>query len=141
MIRRHLPAAGFYEAVAEYRQGGTDADLLRKLTSALDQLEQWTVAARHEALPALVRRIIRETGAEPFAAALPGGQQRVATLRALTCYAVDFAESGQHGVAEFVSHLEQLAEQEVDPGALVASGSDVIRIMTIHAAKGLEAGI
>ena len=148
-IRRHAPPpssqgggrgrdAPFYEAVAAYRSTGLDAALVARLRSAEERLLSWETAARHLDVPALLRRIIHDGGLAAFAAALPGGPQRVGFLDVLVQYARDFAAAGGAGLAEFLEHVEALTAEQIDPGAPVAAGSDVVRIMTIHAAKGLE---
>ncbi len=109
----------------------------RRVAVALEQLDEWAHTAREEELPALLQRILHDAALAHFALALPGGVQRVALLRSLERLATGFTAGGQ-GVAEFVAHLESLAAEEVDPGALAHGDDDVVRIMTIHGSKGLE---
>ena len=135
-IRAASPKVDFYEAVKHFCDGPDES--ATKVKTALAQLDRWCTASQEEELPELLRRIYHETGWLLFAQALPGGEHRVALLRALEGFAVDFASTGQHGVAEFDAYLEDLTAAELDPGAAVAAGENVVRIMTIHAAKGLE---
>jgi ATP-dependent helicase/nuclease subunit A len=132
------PGADFYEAIERFRQARPDAALATRLDGALAQLDRWAVAALEEELPALLRRIFADSGALLLARALKGGAQRVALLRSLQGFAAQFAAAGGGSVAEFVSYLEALAEEEIEPGALAAGDEDVVRILTIHGAKGLE---
>lgn len=137
-IREESGGSDFCTAVKMYRTDGADPMLVGQLDAALTQLDRWAVAARTLEVPALLRQILRDTGLVCFARALPGGEHRVAMLRALESLAVDFTERGQHGVAEFVEYLDALAEEEIQPAVAATTGADVVRIMTIHAAKGLE---
>jgi len=137
-IRQASSGGDFHDAVERYRQAGANPTLAAKLNAAVEQLDRWLVAAREKELPALIRRILRETGLVFLAQALPGGEHRVATLRALENLAAGFAGNGGVGVAEFVEHLEALSDQELSPAAAVAGGEEVVQVMTIHAAKGLE---
>ncbi len=137
-VRRSLTGTGFYDALEAYRVSGSDRALARQLDAAVEQLDHWTAASRTQELPLLLRRILRDTGLVHFAQALPGGEHRIAVLRALESLAAEFAVRGQHGVAEFVEYLDALEEQDVQPAATPTTGEDVVRIMTIHAAKGLE---
>lgn len=137
-VRRASTATGFYQALEAYRASGADRILIERLDAATEQLDRWAAAARTQELPALLRQILHDMGHLLFAQALPGGEHRVAMLRALESLAVEFAAGGQHGVAEFVEYLDALAEQDQKPTATAATGEDVVRIMTIHAAKGLE---
>lgn len=137
-VRRASPGSGFYTAVETYRSSGGDAALAARLDAAMEQLDHWAVAARTLELPILLRQILRDTGHVLFARALPGGEHRVAMLRALETLATEFAGRGRHGVAEFIEYLDALVEQDVQPATAASTGEDVVRIMTIHAAKGLE---
>jgi ATP-dependent helicase/nuclease subunit A len=137
-VRRAEPAGGFYAAVEAYRARGTDRALVAQLDNAMEQLDGWATAARAQELPVLLQQIVRDTRLVHFAHGLAGGEHRVAMLRALETLAADFAAAGQHGVAEFVEYLDALAEEDLRPSAAATSGEGVVRIMTIHAAKGLE---
>jgi ATP-dependent helicase/nuclease subunit A len=135
-VRAAAPKGDFHAAVMQYV--GDDGSAAAKVQAGLAQLDRWAELAREEELPELLRRIYADTDWLLFAQALPGGPHRVSLLRALHGYAVDFARQGHHGVAEFDAYLEDLAKAELAPGTPVAAGADVVRIMTIHAAKGLE---
>lgn len=137
-LRRQSPGLDYAVAAEVYCESGGDAALKTKAAAALGQLDRWCVAARNLELPALLRTIYREGALELFARALPGGRHRVAMLRALERYASDFAATGRHGVSEFIEYLEDLTDRQLDPETAAAVGEDVVRIMTIHAAKGLE---
>jgi len=137
-LRPNSNERGFLDAVTAYAARGPDAHLRERVRAALAQLDGWVAAARIADVPSLLRRIVRETGHRLFALALRGGAHRAGLLRALESIADEFAATGQHGVAEFVAYLDQLEAREVEPGAAVATGDDVVRVMTIHAAKGLE---
>jgi len=137
-VRRSLTRAGYYDAVEAYRRSGGDRALAAQLDAAMEQLDGWAAAARTQELPALLGRILRDTGLAYFGQALPGGEHRVAMLRALESLAAEFAAGAPHNVAEFVAYLEALEHQGVQPAATATTGEDVVRILTIHAAKGLE---
>ena len=92
-------------------------------------------------LPAaeLIARIIRHTG---FTAALAGtvrGGQAEANLGKLLQMARTYESQGFTSLYDFVARLERLIEEEEKEGqAAIESQTDAVRIMTIHAAKGLE---
>ena len=137
-IRRVSPDALFYEALEAYRTRGADGKLRARLDDVVARLDRWRAASRTAELPQLLGCILRETDHVHFARALPAGEHRVAMLRALESLAQEFAAGGRRGVGEFVEYLDALTEQDVRPDATAAIGEDVVRIMTIHAAKGLE---
>ena len=130
--------ADFYTAVEHFRQVRPVASLAARLDAAIAQLDGWMLVAREEELPALLRRIFQDSGVTLLAAALQDGAQRVALLRSLQNLAATLAGGGPAGVADLVEHIEKLSAEELDPGALAAGQQDVVRIMTIHGAKGLE---
>jgi ATP-dependent helicase/nuclease subunit A len=133
-IRRSRPEGAFWAAV----EAGAVADsgLRGRVAEALDRIDCWRVAARELDVGALLRQVVRESGLELFAAALPGGKQRVAMLRAFLSLAGEFARRDGGDPGAFVEHLDALDRQQVAAAATV--GEDVVRVMTIHAAKGLE---
>lgn len=139
-VRTMTPRAtgGFYEAVDAFRTQRPVASLAVKLDGALAQLDRWAEAAREEELPALLRRVFADSGLLLLAAAQPGGTQRVALLRMMERLAADYARTGPGGLDGFVDYLESLAEEEITPAAAAAGPQDVVRILTIHGAKGLE---
>lgn len=130
--------ADFYTAVEHYCTARRSAALAASLDAALQQLDRWATAAHSQELPALLRRILQESGLMLFAEGLRGGAQRVAMLQALTSFAQTFGQSRAAAVDDFVRHVEELAEHDLDPRALAPGDEDVVRVQTIHSAKGLE---
>jgi len=75
--------------------------------------------------------------------AADGGEQRAANVRKLREVAADFQQRDIFDMADFqryLSQLGQIATREAS-APLDVEASDVVRLMTIHAAKGLEAPI
>lgn len=128
----------FWGAVERCLEAHADERLTCRLRAALARLDRWSRLARELELPALVRQILHDSALVLFVRGLPGGAQREANLRAMQAFAVQFAAARQGGVAEFVEYLDALAVDEVEPGALGIGEEDVVRVMTIHGAKGLE---
>jgi len=135
-IRQTQVYGDFFDAVMGYVRQNPATDLSQRISAALRRLDEWGVAAQETEVPVLVERIIRESGLRTFALGLPGGEQRLTMLHALQNLAQTFG--GGHDVADFVEYLDTLTDEEVDPGVLAVADADVVRIMTIHAAKGLE---
>jgi ATP-dependent helicase/nuclease subunit A len=135
-IREISADVPFYETVLAAAKSETS--LGSRVRTALDRIERLVAAARHIDLPDLVRAIIREGSLKHFARALPGGEHRVAMLQALEDFADEFAAAGRSGVSEFVEHLESLDAEGLRPASATAVTDDVVRVMTIHASKGLE---
>jgi len=71
------------------------------------------------------------------------GRRRYANVEKLREVALAFQERSSFSLREFLDYLEslqQLAERETE-AATEAEEADVVRLMTVHAAKGLEAPI
>ncbi|MGO9899956.1 MAG: UvrD-helicase domain-containing protein [Solirubrobacteraceae bacterium] len=87
-----------------------------------------------------VRRVVERTRLVEFALTRPDGDQGAANLLAIVDQARLFAAAGGGGLRPFVRHLRNSVDHEqIEIEATVAEETDdVVRIMTIHGAKGLE---
>lgn len=96
-------------------------------------------------LPAdtLILRIFTETGFLNVCEAMPAGEARRANLRLLLDYARSYEAAGYKGLAGFLRFIDRVSEQRGDLAAAstVSESADVVRIMSIHKSKGLEAPI
>jgi len=131
----------FFDAVREAaRNPDAPEDLRLKLDKFLVRLERWRDEARQGSLTELIRRIYRETGFFDLAGGLPGGLQRQANLQALLDRARQYEATSFRGLFRFLRFIDRLREQGGDLGMAGTLGEqdDVVRIMTIHASKGLE---
>lgn len=138
LVRAAAERGDFFARLTAYQNSEGDAGLRARIAAALERIDRWREASRTRGLPALVALILREGGFYSFAEALPGGQHRVAMLRAVERYARECGDAGMHDPAEFADHLDELEIEGFSPGGGSAPDGDVVRIMTIHAAKGLE---
>ena len=89
---------------------------------------------------ALLNRAFELTGYDAALLAEFMGQRKLANLRKLVDQARAFDQSGVMGLADFIVQLSQfVVEQPREPlAATNPEGTDVVRLMTIHQAKGLE---
>ncbi len=91
-------------------------------------------------LAELVRGIVRATGYDTTLLLEPGGRRKVANLHKLAAVADSLEKAGFATLKDFVTavdrfHFEEVREAEAQ---LDAAGQDAVRLMTMHAAKGLE---
>lgn len=88
----------------------------------------------------LIRRIVEMTGFGAMVAAMENAPARLANLRLLSQYAHAYDRSGYKGLGGFLRFIDRLEEQkqELDGASAEAEDSDKVRIMSIHASKGLE---
>ncbi len=137
-IRQASGDGDLLDAVEAFVTGSGGDPLARRLDEALARLDQWSVAARTRDVAGLLRQIMREGGLLEFARALPGGRHRVAMLEALLTAADDFAAGKAASAADFVEYLDALEAEDVQPEATAGLAGGAVRVMTIHASKGLE---
>jgi len=88
----------------------------------------------------LIREIIAATDQEALQATASDGHQRVANLRKLLELARGFEGGGPRVLSDFIRYVRQVTELEVREGEapLESVRANVVTLMTIHKAKGLE---
>lgn len=91
-------------------------------------------------LTALLEEIIARTGYTAAVAGLFDGDQQIGNVRRLLEIAADFEAQGHFSLRDFLAYLRELTTtQERTPQApVVEEKEDCLKLMTIHAAKGLE---
>lgn len=96
-------------------------------------------ATRHP-LAELLRRALALTGYEQHVLGLPHGPRRLANVHKLLRLARRFEAAEGRELRGFLKHIDHQLEmlESAEPEAPVADGQDAVRLMTIHAAKGLE---
>ncbi len=116
------------------------ARIARILAKFFSDLERWRTLARRRPLAETLWTVLRDTGYQDYVGGLPGGPQRQANLRALCDRAREFDSFGRHGLFRFLRFIEKIQEKKGDLGTARALGEqeDVVRVMSIHKAKGLE---
>lgn len=113
---------------------------------AADLLADWRAAAGHLPPHDLLDRVFHAGALEArYAAALPehlraGG---LANLRALLSWSLKLSGGRFPSLPRFIDELAELRRRAGDeaPDEAPASAGDVVRMLTIHAAKGLEAPV
>jgi len=128
----------FHEALVRYSTERDD-ELAARLRDFLDDLTRWRRLARLRPLADLIWTIYHETGYLAFCSGLHGGEQRAANLMYLHERAGQFGSFHRQGLARFLRFLENLKD-EADLGqpSVASEADDVVRVMSIHRAKGLE---
>ena len=142
-VRLAFPAVAdgtmaFHEAVYAYPAAEKD-ELGAKLTDVLAQLARWRQVARDRPVAELLWAVYTETGYLAFCGGLPRGDQRQANLVELHDRARQFGEFRRQGLGRFLTFLERLrAESDLGQAAVAGEADDVVRLMSVHHAKGLE---
>lgn len=129
----------FYDALLAYKDI-TVSETADKISDFVQQLNNWRELSIRENLTSLIWQIYQETNFYEFVGGLPGGKQRQANLRALYDRANQYEKTSFRGLFRFVRFVERLEIRGDDLGTAKTLGEkeDVVRMMTIHASKGLE---
>lgn len=131
----------YYTAVLDYvSDKNSQAELVRKLKSFLLQLETYRDFSNKNTIARLIWKIYQETAILEYVSGMPGGKQRSANLHALYQRASDYENNnlkGLHAFIDFIQRMEKMDKDLSQPNSIEAT-DDTVKVMTIHASKGLE---
>lgn len=114
-------------------------DEMPKCKKALEIMEELKRNSVSMSVCDLLIKIYNITSFETLVRVMPGGKVRSMNLKLLTQYAQESDDAGM-GLGGFISFVNKLSESDRDfPSAQVSSETqDAVKIMSIHASKGLE---
>ncbi|AHI56776.1 helicase-exonuclease AddAB subunit AddA [Listeria ivanovii] len=138
-IRMAKKKGYFFDALLTFKDS-VISEAADKISEFIKQLNNWRELSIRENLTSLIWQIYQETNFYEFIGGLPGGKQRQANLRALYDRANQYEKTSFRGLFRFVRFVERLEVRGDDLGTAKTLGEkeDVVRMMTIHASKGLE---
>ncbi|WP_430609172.1 helicase-exonuclease AddAB subunit AddA [Enterococcus sp. DIV0876] len=131
----------YYDALRAYHEKHQQEDtkLAQTVRSFLASLDQWREDARRRSIPDLLWQIYEETAYLDYVVGLPAGQQRYANLVALVHRAEKYEKSSFRGLYQFIRFVEKMQEKNKDLAEPLATPvENAVRVMTVHASKGLE---
>lgn len=114
--------------------------LYGKIDVFLTRLNKWRELARRDHLVALIWMIYEDTNFLDYVGGMSSGKQRKANLHALYERAASYEKTSFKGLFQFVRFIEKMQEKDKDLAEPTALSEDenAVRVMTIHASKGLE---
>lgn len=133
----------FYEALHQFvRNGGSGIaqSTAEKLQRFLQLLTKWRDASKRISLADLIWMIYEDTYYYEMVGAMINGKQRQANLRVLHDRALSYEQTAFRGLFRFLRFIDRMKTRGDDLGTArsVSAEEDVVRVMTIHASKGLE---
>jgi ATP-dependent exoDNAse (exonuclease V) beta subunit len=110
------------------------------LAAVVGLLERERAGASRRTIAGLIERAIEASGYRAHVLGLDWGERRLANVHKLLRLAREFEASEGRDVRGFLDHVEYLQDAaRIEPDAPVeGTEPDAVRLMTVHAAKGLE---
>lgn len=139
-IKAEFPDDKIYACAWKYLTNGENPVIREKLSRFFDVYGKIRERVPYTPIHQLIQLILKLTGYDVYAAAMPGGEQRKANLQMLTEKAMEYEETSYRGLFNFIRYMEQLQKYEVDFGEVstIGENENTVRIMSIHKSKGLE---
>ncbi|MBV9214172.1 MAG: PD-(D/E)XK nuclease family protein, partial [Actinobacteria bacterium] len=150
-LRAKQLGRGLWDALRDAFLGGGDGS--GALVHALAPPDRERAAAfverfaRHRSiaprlsLESLLERVVADSGYDLAILAMPAGDRRLANVRKLMRIARGFEASEGREIRAFIDHLDErraLRSREGEAPVEGEAAAPAVRLMTIHAAKGLE---
>lgn len=143
-IRLQDKQADYYDALLSYAEADfEDARNIaaqKKVQKFIKQLNKWREYARRHSVVELLRLLYQETGYIHYVGGMSGGRQRRANLEALYQRAASYEKTSFKGLYRFIRFIDKMQERDKDLAepTSILSEQNAVRVMTIHASKGLE---
>lgn len=142
-IRLAAPNEPYYDALKRFvatERAGMSAQTGEKLQRFFQQFETWRDLARRGSLSELIWQVYTDTHYYEMVGAMPNGKQRQANLRALHDRTIEYEKTSFRGLFRFLRFIDRMQMRGDDLGEAKSMGEkdNVVRLMTIHASKGLE---
>ncbi|HLR92363.1 MAG TPA: helicase-exonuclease AddAB subunit AddA [Atopostipes sp.] len=143
-IRLQDKQANFYEATLAFAEAEFEdpknISLQKKVRAFLNSLNKWRYYARRHTVVELLRLLYRETNYIHYVGGMSGGKQRRANLEALYERAAAYENTSFKGLYRFIRFIDKMQEKDKDLAepTSILSEQNAVRVMTIHASKGLE---
>ncbi|MFK8242107.1 MULTISPECIES: helicase-exonuclease AddAB subunit AddA [unclassified Facklamia] len=138
-IRIEQKNGSYYDACIHYLSM-QENEISQSLQDFFKKLTHWQNQANERRLVELIWLIYQETYFLDYVGGLSNGKQRQANLHALYEYAANFEQSSFKGVFGFVRYIEEVTQHQQDLAepVLLSDDQNFVRMMTVHASKGLE---
>lgn len=130
LIRLNQKYGPFYSAVQSYSKTGD-----RKTLDFAEKLAEFRRDAAVMSVHRLISKLLYSTDTFNQISAMKDGKQRQANLFLLMKYAKSYDERGG-GIGGFIRYIKSIPEKDLK--AVTSGGENTVKIMTMHASKGLQ---
>jgi ATP-dependent helicase/nuclease subunit A len=113
-----------------------DQNLAQRLGEFLNQVDQWRQMVHTLGVGEGLSYIYEASGLLSSIAAKPDGKQKLANLHLLRQKALEYSAASHDGLSGFAAFVRDL--EQIDMGAAPIPAPGAVKVMSIHAAKGLE---
>jgi len=129
-----------FRIAAEAAAGeGDGADRFLPITDALELLSRLHRQRNDVPIARTIGQLLEETRAHAAFVMQRAGEQVLANVLQIGEMARDYEAGGGLSFRGFIEHLrDEAAERQAGEAPILEEGSDGVRIMTVHGAKGLE---
>lgn len=149
MIRIQQTSGDFLDAIYTFKNSyeerliewsSENQENYQKISVFLQHLDTWRDQARKNNLVHLIWSIYVDTHFLDYVGGMVAGKQRVANLHALYERAKKYEATNFKGLFQFIRFIERIQsrDQDLAEPSTFSEDEDAVRIMTIHASKGLE---
>jgi ATP-dependent helicase/nuclease subunit A len=123
-----------------FKVNGYDDKELALLRNAAQLILKWLALRERVSLADLLKTIINDIHLKTVLSAELNGEQFVANIDKLINLADSFDSGGLGGLQDFLANINELINRETKEGdaAVDIDDEETVKIMTIHASKGLQ---
>ena len=123
----------FYERLQRYAESGQDKNIVGKISKFLEFLRELRFYSRSAKVHELALYVINKKDYHLYVQSLPNGGMRLAKLYAF----IDSVKEATYGqtVDKFLSFVDETEDKRAESSLF---GGNTVRLMTMHASKGLE---
>lgn len=138
-IRLAQRSVSFFTAMESYARRHDD-ELAGRIQGFFDLLDDLRDFANSHRISELLWTIYQKTGFLEMVTAMANGEQRRLNLTALYERATAYESSGFRDLYQFINFIARMRKNQKDLSQPISSESaeDAVKLMTIHASKGLE---
>ena len=108
-----------------------------KAAEFLKIIEKYRTVATVTPLSGFISYLLKDTGYFDAVSALPEGERRRGNLLLLCDYAQQYSQNNNSSLGSFVRFIIKQSEKGIKSAEIVTTG-DTVKIMSIHASKGLQ---